>query len=232
MTALAEPVILTAHTLERLKGRVPPALLRDLEVLIHQIESLVQELLTPNSSNPAQQRFALGASRFGVIRLHLLQVFLGQLSPHDFADLSVGVTNFATERLEQEGWRLGRELQAVKEAWPIYSRMILNLLEAEPLPASAAVPPGLLRLCAEVDLCLTGTLMVVEGDMRPPLDGEMLDLLCKRAASATIRLNDMVIDLLAKRTGTRSERLDQLYGAWPTDPRIDAAVDEIYQTRT
>lgn len=232
MTALAEPVILTAHTLERLKGRVPPVLLRDLEAFIHQIESLVQELLTPNSSNPAQQRFALGASRFGVIRLHLLQVFLGQLSPHDFADLSVVVTNLATERLEQEGWRLGRGLQAVKEAWPIYRRMILNLLEAEPLPANAAVPPGLLQLSAEVDLCLTGTLMVVEGDIRPPLDEDMLDLLCKRTASATIRLNEMVIDLLAKRTGTRSERLDHLYGAWPTDPRIDAAVDEIYQTRT
>jgi hypothetical protein len=232
MVATAEIPILTPRTLDLLREAIPPDKERILRDGLERIRPLLGDFLTQDNGD-VDESFVIASSRYVHPRLRLLLVLLSSVDLAQVPGMVAEVSQYASNMLLREGWRLGKGVKLLREAWDTYGA--IGTLLAQNIQALGQVrelPYGWLMASTRMDFSLTATSMYLEGEF-PDARESRLRYLCGTALEGTSTVLSLLrpeLDpsrLLARKSGI----LRALFGSWQDDDRADDDLRRLYESR-
>lgn len=232
VVATAEIPILTPRTLDLLREAIPPDRQRILRDGLERVKPLFSSFLSGDDGED-REAFVMASSRYAHPRLQLFLVLLSSVDLSQLPRMVEEVSHYAAEMLQREGWRLGKGVKLLREAWDTYGA--IGKLLAQNIQALGQVrelPYGWLMASTRMDFSLTATSMYLEGEF-PDATESRLRYLCGTALEGTSTVLSLLrpeLDpsrLLARKSGI----LRALFGSWQDDDGADDDLRHLYESR-
>ena len=232
MTAIAEIPIFTPRTLDLLGDALSPEKSRLLCERLELIKPLFEGFLA-NDHGGTAEAFVLATSKYVYPRLQFVILVLSLIRPAELTRLLGTIADFASNLLQDQGWRLGNGVRSLRSAWGTYAKIAKLLTEhLTEFSLERSLPYGLLMASTRMDFSLTATAMYLEGEL-PSSNPIRLEYLCQAAESDAAIVKDILGQALSplKTTAEKVESLRRLFGSWQGDDRAEEDLKDLYKSR-